>query len=188
MLKFRPGRQPMSSSPLMAYALSLACLLVSAIPTAQAQEGTRMQIDQIDFVNMRHPENGRVSGGQPTADQLRAAVDAGLRHVIDLRPESEDAGFDEPALLQSLDVTYRRVPVAGSAGLTPQAVKALDEALADASGEPTMIHCASGNRVGAMMALRAHWLHGASAEDALKIGRDYGLTGMEPAVQQLLGQ
>lgn len=172
----------------MAFALSLASLLASAIPTAQAQEGSRMQIDKIDFVNMRHPEDARISGGQPTAEQLRAAADAGVRHVIDLRPESEDAGFDEPALLQSLDVAYRRVPVAGAAGLTPQAVKALDQALDQAGDEPTMIHCASGNRVGAMMALRAHWLHGASAEDALKIGRDYGLTGMEPVVQQLLGR
>lgn len=167
--------------------LAGVCCLVALATAVHAEEHTSMDTNPIDFINLRTPAPNHFSGGQPTAEQLRAAVEAGVAHVIDLRPESEDPGFDEPGLLASMNVPYRRVRVAGPAGLTAQAVKAFDAALADAGEAPTIIHCASGNRVGAMMALRAYWLHGASAEAALDVGRAYGLTTMEPAVRQRLG-
>jgi hypothetical protein len=50
-----------------------------------------------------------------------------------------------------------------------------------------MVHCASGNRVGALLALRANRLEGASPEDALELGLDAGLTRLEPAVREALG-
>ncbi len=37
------------------------------------------------------------------------------------------------------------------------------------------------------MALRAHWLEGASAEEALELGRAAGMTRLEPAVREMLG-
>ena len=44
----------------------------------------------------------------------------------------------------------------------------------------------SGNRVGALFALRAHWLQGLPAVEALAVGRRYGLTKLEPLVMQIL--
>ena len=49
-----------------------------------------------------------------------------------------------------------------------------------------LMHCGSGNRVGAMMALRARWVQGRSAEEALAIGRSSGLKGLEGDVRTLL--
>ena len=45
----------------------------------------------------------------------------------------------------------------------------------------------SGNRVGALFALKAQYVDGKSTEDALSEGRAHGLKAMEPAVRQLLG-
>jgi protein tyrosine phosphatase (PTP) superfamily phosphohydrolase (DUF442 family) len=51
--------------------------------------------------------------------------------------------------------------------------------------KPVLVHCGSGNRAGALLALRAK-LNGADDETALEAGRDTGLTGLEPVVKQRL--
>jgi len=133
------------------------------------------------------PEAGALSGGQPDAEQLRAAAAAGIRRVINLRPGSEDAGYDEAAAAAALDLDYQLLPIAGPQDLNADNVRKLDALLVAGVGTPTLIHCASGNRVGALMALRAAWIQGNTMDQALEIGRRWGLTKMEPAVRQLLG-
>lgn len=132
-------------------------------------------------------EADALSGGQPDAEQLKAAAAAGIRRVINLRPASEDAGYDEAAAAAALKLDYQLLPIAGPQDLTADNVRKLDALLAAGAGAPTLIHCASGNRVGALMALRAAWLQQQPTEAALDIGRRWGLTKMEPAVRQLLG-
>ena len=51
---------------------------------------------------------------------------------------------------------------------------------------PVIIHCASGNRVGALLALRANLIQGKSASEALAFGKAAGLTTLEDAVKQRL--
>jgi hypothetical protein len=50
----------------------------------------------------------------------------------------------------------------------------------------TLVHCGSSNRVGALLALRAAWLKGATLEAALAAGRSAGLTGLESAVRSAI--
>ena len=50
-----------------------------------------------------------------------------------------------------------------------------------------LLHCGSGNRVGALLALKAFWLDGGSAEEALEVGLAGGVTRLEPTVRELLG-
>lgn len=133
------------------------------------------------------PEAGALSGGQPDVEQLRAAAAAGIRRVINLRPASEDAGYDEAATADALQLDYQQLPIAGPQDLNADNVRKLDALLTAGAGTPTLIHCASGNRVGALMALRAAWIQGKSTAEALEIGRRWGLTKMEAAVSQLLG-
>lgn len=145
-----------------------------------------MSLDSVDVINARRPSPALITGGQPSPAQLRAAAQAGVQHVINLRPASEDAGFDEDAEAVALALNYTRIPVAGAQDLTREKVEALDRALAAAGAAPTLVHCASGNRVGALMALRAAWLKGCSIEQALDIGRAHGLTTMEPQIRAIL--
>lgn len=132
------------------------------------------------------PAANLLTAGQPTPADIEALAAAGLKHIVNLRPVTEDAGFDEPALATKLGLSYTVVPVAGPGDLNLDRVRDLDAAMNKAGSQPTLVHCASSNRVGALLALRAAWLQGKSADEALALGRAGGLTKMEPAVQQLL--
>lgn len=127
-----------------------------------------------------------LSAGQPTAADFEALAKAGVKHVIDLRPDAEDHGFDEAALAAKLGLKRTVIPVGGPPDVNVDNARKLDAALATTGGEPTLIHCASSNRVGALLALRANHLQGKPAAEAMAIGKAGGLTKMEPLVAGLL--
>ncbi len=141
---------------------------------------------QIDIPFFAAPADHVLTGGKPTAEALKQAQAQGLAKVVNLCPHSEDLGFDEPALVAALGMTYDNIPVAGGGDLTRANAERLARSLAEATG-PVLVHCMSSNRVGALFALKAHWLDGMSIDDALAVGRAHGLRAMEPAVRQLLG-
>jgi uncharacterized protein (TIGR01244 family) len=123
---------------------------------------------------------------QPTAEALVNLPAAGVRTVINLRPASETPDLDEKSLVEKAGMKYHSLPIAGVAGLTRDNVATFDRLLAESQEGKVLLHCASGNRVGAMMALRARWVQGKSAEEALAIGKGAGLKGLEADVKTLL--
>lgn len=123
-------------------------------------------------------------GGQPNLDEFSELKKIGIRHVINLRPEMEMQGFDEGSYVELLDMTYWQLPIVGMNDLTPQAAEQLDAQLQAAEG-PVLVHCASGNRVGALFALHAFFITCLDAESALQVGREHGLTKLEPMVQAM---
>lgn len=153
----------------------LACslILLAAFASAAAMDITQVSDDL--YV-----------GGQPTASELAQFAGGGGRHVIDLRMPSENPGFDEAGAVAEAGMKYHRLPIAGPAGLTRDNVQALDRLLSQFQGEKTLLHCASSNRVGALMALRAKWLYGAGEAEALALGREHGLASLRPEVERLL--
>lgn len=131
------------------------------------------------------PAANRYAGGQPSAAALLELRDAGVRHVINLRTDAEPQAYDEAAQVTALGMTYHHLPVAGAAGVNVENAQALDALLAGLGDEPLLLHCASGNRVGALMALRAA-LHGSSTEAAIAEGYRWGLRSLTPVVRQRL--
>jgi uncharacterized protein (TIGR01244 family) len=130
---------------------------------------------------------GLHSAGQPTPDQFEALAAAGVRTVINLRAPSEPAGFDEPRHVRALGLAYVQIPVSGADDLTRDKARQLASALAAAQARGgTLIHCASGNRVGAMLALVAAWERQASPREAMQLGLSAGMTTLQPAVSALL--
>jgi uncharacterized protein (TIGR01244 family) len=127
-----------------------------------------------------------VSMGQPDEAVLAAASEAGFVAVVDLRTAAEERGFDEPAAGEALGMEYHSLEIAGAKGVTFDNARALDEILAGIDG-PVLLHCQSGNRVGALTALRAS-MQGASDEAALAIGRGAGMTRLEAAVTERLAE
>ena len=125
-----------------------------------------------------------VSTGQPDQEILKMAGDAGYAAVVDLRTDSEDRGLDEAAAVEALHMRYVRLPIAGADDVTFENAARLDEILAGIDG-PVLLHCASGNRVGALFALRASRA-GASDEEALEVGKAAGLTRLEATVRERL--
>ncbi|MDH4107353.1 MAG: sulfur transferase domain-containing protein [Gammaproteobacteria bacterium] len=130
------------------------------------------------------PGSGLVSTGQPNAEVLEAAAKAGYVAVVDMRLPEEDRGIDERAVTERLGMSYVAFPIGAPDTVTWENAAALDEILAGFDG-PVLMHCASGNRVGALLALRAK-ANGASSEQALEIGKQGGLTRYEKVVRERL--
>jgi uncharacterized protein (TIGR01244 family) len=134
----------------------------------------------------KDPVPGLTTAGQPSADQLAAVAKSGIKTVIDLRGLAEDRGMDERATVEKLGMSYVTLPVEGGNGVTYANATALDKLLANAKG-PVLVHCATGNRAGALLALRDK-LKGADNDSALAFGVASGLTGLKPAVEKKLEQ
>jgi len=144
-------------------------------------------MDLADHIpNLLRPVERLLIGGRVDADGLNAARAEGVTQVIDLLPELEHCGFDEAAAAARIGLAYVNLPITGAADLSRENVLAFDRLLAPADPACRLVHCASGNRVGALFALRAGWLQGLPFPRAMQIGRDHGLTKLEPVVAQLL--
>lgn len=141
-----------------------------------------LQVQAGDFTQ---PRPGLHTGGQPTADQLADFSRQGVRTVIDLRAPGEDRGFDEAAAAEQNGMRYERLPIAGADDLNAANAAALKKLLQE-GGDNVLLHCASGNRVGALLALMAKQEEGASNEKALELGRQAGLKSLAPVVEQKL--
>ena len=124
-----------------------------------------------------------VTAGQPTEDQLASAAREGVQTVINLRPEGEFNEYDEARAVAEAGMRYVVIPVAGPDDINDASARQLDEALA--GGKPALVHCASSNRVGALMAYRARYLHDAAPADALQIGLDTGLNPSSPLLDAM---
>ena len=147
--------------------------------------GTLETATDLGVRNARMPIEGLLTSGQVTEEQYDALAEEGYRHFISLRPESENgAGWEESYAQPG---TFNRIPIAGAADLTRENVAALDRLLDEAGDDPAVLYCASSNRVGALLALRAYWMYGVPAEEAAELGRAAGMTRMEAPVLEILG-
>jgi uncharacterized protein (TIGR01244 family) len=129
------------------------------------------------------PAPGIVVAGRLRPEDVARVRDAGLRHVVDLTPDSETPDFDEATAIRAAGLEYSNLPLRGAPDLTRDNVLAFDTLLR-AAKRPVLVHCSSGNRVGAMAALRAAWVDGKSLEEAVATGRAWGLKGLESEVRQ----
>lgn len=117
--------------------------------------------------------------------QLARAREAGCRTVVNLCPLAEQK-IDEQAVAGRLGLRYEHIPVAGAADLTRDNALRLAAILNEPGGTPVIVHCASGNRAGALLALKAFFADGSDPDQAIAIGRAAGLATLEPAVRAIM--
>ncbi len=158
---------------------NFALLMLLAFQPVAAEETQVVSLSVADIKSGQAtlPADGAVSTAQPDADTLHIAAEAGYVAVIDLRGPEEDRGLDEKATVAELGMTYMSLPVVGNAAINYANAAELDRLLTQVDG-PVLLHCGSGNRVGALFALREK-LHGASDEQALETGRAAGLVNAQ---------
>jgi len=140
----------------------------------------------VQIPNGQTPEQNVITGGQPSDAQFaafREGAGDGCR-VINLRGRGEPGVAEQSTLMNQLGIDYVHLPVSGPGDLSFETAAALKTAL-EYEG-PIMVHCASGNRVGAVRALAAFKFEGRAVDEALAIGRSWGLTRMEPMIAGLL--
>lgn len=164
-----------------ALCVSIVSWLAFAL-TAHAADVERLG----NLPHVRFPEAQRVVSGAIDAAHVEQLRDAGIRHVVNLRPIAENPKFDEAGILEEHGLTYHYLPIDGARSLTRENAAALDRILTEVGEEPTLIHCSSGNRVGALIALREAWVRGRGAEEAIAAGKRWGLTRLEDEVRSAL--
>ena len=169
---------------MMRFLSLLAMLGVSALASAGDVERVHVDIKSVTDSSDLRPVDGVTSSGQPTAEQLALVKEAGYVAVIDLRGESEDRGMDEAQVLADLELEYAQLPISNADAVNADNAAKLDLLLSQYDG-PVFLHCGSGNRVGALLALRKNQA-GADAEAAIAYGKSAGLTSLEPVVRSRL--
>ena len=90
------------------------------------------------------------TGGQPTANHLRALKEAGAEILLDLRDPMEQRSYDEPGLARDIGLEYINVPVS-SATLNDATLERVLAVYRNAGEKKIFVHCGSGNRVGATL-------------------------------------
>ena len=166
---------------------AFATLLFSIFGLAACGPGfevDREALESAGILNLSAPEELVFAAGQPSQEQIQALAEAGVRHVVSLRTDGE-IDWDESSQVRAAGMEFHSIPVAGADGVTSGNAQTLDQLLARLDGQPVLLHCGSGNRVGALRARSARD-GGASLEDALAEGRRWGLTSMEETVRGIL--
>jgi len=171
--------------------------LLGVLPEARA-DGEREKpsspknIDQspplVPIPNARVTKNGLLVGGQPSPDQLKAIEEAGYRTVITLRAESEPGDEGEQATVERLGMKFVSIPVPGPAGLTEANAHSLAKALGEQDALPAVVHCKTGQRVSALLGLKAFVVDRISAAAAMDLAKSLGLTKLETALRERIAE
>ncbi|NQD36329.1 hypothetical protein HPT27_04770 [Permianibacter sp. IMCC34836] len=142
------------------------------------------ELPALDMKSVQEISPELVTGSQPSRADMEKLKAAGVSTIINLRGAGEDAGFDEAASARELGLNYVTIPIAGADDVTVGNAAKLDSAMRKADGK-TLVHCASGNRAGALLALRAA-ASGQSVDDAIEFGKSAGMTSLEKVVRERL--
>lgn len=138
-----------------------------------------------DAFGLHQPRAGLFTGGPPQAEAWPKIAASGVSTVIDLRMPTEKGEGAEAEKVRALGMAYEELPIAGAAAITGENATRLWQLLSQANG-PVVLHCASGNRVGALLSIGAWQQGGMSPRQALEFGKAAGLGSLEPRVRELL--
>lgn len=170
---------------------------MSAVPLATAdgspdQPAAPKNIDEtpplVPIPNARVTKTGLLIGGQPTPEHLKAIHEAGYRMIVTLRTDGEQGDEGEQAAVERLGLKYVSIPVDGAEGLTEDNARALDQALSGVDVLPAVVHCSTGQRVSALLGLKAFVVDRMSAAAAIDLAKSLGMKKFEAALRERIAE
>lgn len=161
----------------------IAAIAVSTVIASEQPVATDV-VNNVSIKNFAAHNNLVFSAAQPTKEQFKQLSQANVKHVINLRA-AEEQDWDEGALVNSLGMSYHAIEIAGAKDVNTDNAKQLANLLEQLKGESVVVHCASSNRVGALMAISAHQ-QGTDIESAIEIGKQWGMASLEPVVRKVV--
>ncbi len=141
---------------------------------------------KFDMINAAAPSKNLMTGGQPSIADLKLLAADGTKMVVNLRTKGEFNRFDEKAEVEKLGMKYVSIEMDGGDDITLEKAALLDDALNNLE-QPVLVHCASSNRVGGLLAYRAFKIQNQPALEALTFGKSAGMRSTEKRVRNLLG-
>ncbi len=130
------------------------------------------------MANAGQPLKDVATAGQPDQEDFERLAAAGYRTVIDLRQPGEDRGLNEPETVQLAGMEYVNVPV-GHEDVDDETFERFREFMADLERRPTLVHCTSANRVGALLIPYLILDEGKVPEEAVEKASRVGLRSEE---------
>lgn len=142
----------------------------------------------VDGINNAYQVKNFYFGGQPDQTGLEYFIQAGVKRVYNLRSHGEADFSDEERFLKENNIEYIHLPILGPEGFDSEAVSELAKLGHSDEDEKVLIHCASGNRIGAWYIIYLIQNHQMKVEDARKEGEKAGMTnpGLFQAVASYL--
>ncbi len=152
------------------FAIALACC---AGPTrvTHVQNTPPATLNLLNFCTLGP---GVVGGGQVHVADFPEMAASGYTLVVNLRLTGEDFPINEQALAEDAGLAYLHIPMGGDDLVAAHAHQLADALAAHGSGH-VLVHCASGNRVGALWGLHVGLRDGLNADQANEIARKSGM-------------
>jgi uncharacterized protein (TIGR01244 family) len=166
----------------------IACAVALGLATAcqtRPVTSTAPATAAVAGIELHQPRQGLYTAGQPATGDWQAIAARGVTTVVNLRTPSEMQGRDEAAEVRAAGMRYIQIPIAGAEGITDANARLLRDALAAADGS-VLVHCASANRAGGLLALAEARHGGVAPEQAIALGRKAGMASTEARVRVLL--
>ncbi len=161
---------------------SVALFSLFFMGTAHANEQAPFG-NQVSAVKNYNRATSQIATAGEIGDGAQALSKYGFRTIIDLRTEVEGT-HEEKLAVEAAGMRYVNIPVTG-AGINDAQLAAFTKAI-EATQTPVLVHCASGNRAGALWATY-RMSKGVAAEIALEEGRTAGMSeAMEANVKMAI--
>ncbi len=111
--------------------------------------------------------------GQPSPDDIAVLKEKGIQRVITLRTDGE-VDWDEAGKVKQAGIEFVKIPFGRPDSLTDQVFDKVRKALKDHQ-KPTLLHCGSANRVGAVWLTYRVLDEGVPVDQAIKEAKRVGL-------------
>ena len=165
--------------------IQLSLLLISYLILQCCSNGNASEFSEYDMFNATSAKNNLITAGQPSKADLKRLAKRGVKVIVNLRAIGEFNKFNEKVLVEELGMKYVHIPMKGGQDITANNAQRLDLAL-NGLKESTVVHCASSNRVGGLLAYRAFSIQKQTAKDAYGFGKKTGMSSTEKQVRKLL--
>jgi uncharacterized protein (TIGR01244 family) len=160
-------------APLLGACSTPADLGATATPLGAARADQPLP-GWVDLFNFAVLGPGVAGAGQPAMEDFEALAARGYSAVINLRKPGESFPADEAQRAEAAGLRYTSVPMA-VVDFGIEDAWALDAALRSAPAGSVLIHCGSGNRVGALWGMYLGLTEGLTPEAAVEAGYRAGM-------------
>jgi tyrosine-protein phosphatase SIW14 len=155
--------------------IALTCAMFTSVPVWADVTSSR------DLPNYHQVNDHVYRGGQPTDDGFHALSRAGIRTIIDLRPEGDENNHSlkhEAEIVEGSGMRYVSMPMHGMATPPPEAIAKLMILLNNENDGPVFIHCKRGaDRTGAVIAAyriqHDQWKNPDALKEAVSLGMSW---------------
>ncbi|WOC28473.1 protein tyrosine phosphatase family protein [Pseudoalteromonas sp. N1230-9] len=148
---------------------------------------TQTVITELDILNLKAQSEYVLTSGQPNQTDFAKLKELGVENIINLRGDNE-TNWSEQDLVTELGMNYYHIPVQSKADITIENATKLQNLLNEHQQQTTLLHCASSNRVGALVALYNAITLKKPIDEAVEIGKQWGLKSLEGVVRSKVNE